>query len=245
LQAILSDVHGNLAALEAVLDDLYARKVTRVLCLGDLVGYGPQPVECLELASKFDIVLKGNHEEAVLTEAVDFNIRAGMAVNWTRERLASDPGGEKRMILLRGLPEQHVEEDKLLVHGSPREPTREYIFPGDARDAQKMAALFERFERFCFVGHTHVPGVFTEGDGFAHPTELLKNIFLFEDEKAIINVGSVGQPRDNDPRACYVTFDGDSVVFRRVKYDVDKTADLIYKSEGLAKSLGDRLKVGK
>ncbi len=243
--AILSDVHGNLAALEAVLDDLYARKVERIVCLGDLIGYGPQPVECVELATKFDVVLMGNHEEAVLTEAVDFNLRAGMAVNWTRERVASEPGGQQRMDFLRNLSKECREQDRLFVHGSPRDPTREYIFPRDARNSEKMQAIFEKVPKLCFVGHTHVPGVFTESEGYQHPTQLLKGIYLLGEEKAVINVGSVGQPRDEDPRACYVTFNEDAVVFRRVPYDVNRTASLIYQSKGLAKSLGDRLKVGR
>lgn len=243
--AILSDVHGNLAALEAVLDDLYARKVERIICLGDLVGYGPQPVECVELAAKFGLVLMGNHEEAVLTEAVDFNLRAGMAVNWTREQVTGEPGGQQRMDFLRSLPKKALEEDRAFVHGSPRDPTREYIFPRDIRNHDKMKAIFEHVPRLCFVGHTHVPGVFTENEGYQHPSQLLQGIYLLGEEKAIINVGSVGQPRDEDPRACYVTFNEDAVVFRRVPYDVNRTASLIYQAKGLARSLGDRLKVGK
>jgi len=245
VQAIISDVHGNLPALEAVLDDLYARHVTRIICLGDLVGYGPQPVECLELADKFDVLIEGNHEEAVRTEAVDFNLRADLAVSWTRERLLAPPGGRQRLRQLEDLPNQHLEPGMLFVHGSPRDPTREYIFPGDARNATQMADTFELVDHFCFVGHTHVPGVFTPDGEFNHPADLLKQIYMFGDEKAIINVGSVGQPRDGDPRACYVTFDGDSVVFRRVAYDVEKTAKLIYQAEGLANSLGERLAAGK
>jgi len=243
--AIISDVHGNLAALEAVLSDIQSRRVERIICLGDLVGYGPDPVECLVAARSFDLVLLGNHEEAVLTGAVDFNSRAEMAVNWTRQHLKNDAEAKEHMKFLRKLLTRCEEGNLSFVHGSPRDPTREYIYPGHARDTERMSEIFALIKHFCFVGHTHTPGVFTSEGEYVHPTALPAGVCVFHKDKALINVGSVGQPRDDDPRACYVTFDGDSAVFRRVKYDIKKTVKKIYETAELADSLGSRLLFGK
>jgi diadenosine tetraphosphatase ApaH/serine/threonine PP2A family protein phosphatase len=131
------------------------------------------------------------------------------------------------------------------VHASPRSPTREYITLKDARNKRRMREIFEALEWVCFVGHTHVPGVFTEDD-FSKPADLLGHIYLLDpDEKALINVGSVGQPRDGDPRACYVTFDGEGVRFCRVQYDVDRTVSKIAGIQELDNFLGERLREGK
>ena len=137
----------------------------------------------------------------------------------------------------------------LFVHGSPRKPLREYIFPRDVQNQEKMREIFALVRGLCFVGHSHVPGIYSEDISYTHPSELeLLKIYHFEGrQKAIVNVGSVGQPRDNDPRACYVTLtdEADAVVFRRVRYDVEKTRKLIYASPGLDNSLGDRLLEGR
>jgi len=248
LIAIISDIHSNLEALEAVLEDIAARKATEILCLGDIIGYGPNPMECLDLVRKHaTTVIKGNHEEAALSQPVDFNAKAASAIKWTRERIDESPPGDARTNLqfIEGLAETHLDNGLLLVHGSPRQPTRDYVFPRDIRDSRRMGELFELIEHYCFSGHTHIPGVFTEG-GYDHPNDMtLKGIYLLDEQKAMINVGSVGQPRDGDPRACYCTFDGDSVVFRRVAYDVQKTVRKIYANRRLDNSLGDRLAEGR
>ncbi len=133
-----------------------------------------------------------------------------------------------------------VEEHFMFVDGSPLEPTNDYVFPGDAFDAGKMEALFDRIERYCFQGHTHMPGVFTHGE-FISPEECNFQ-YRLTDEKVMINVGSVGQPRDGDPRACYVVLTDDQVTFRRVEYDIDTTVEKIYAIVDLENSLGDRLR---
>lgn len=246
--AIISDIHSNFEALQAVLEDIHSRSIEKVYCLGDIIGYGPNPKECIDLAQKCQLTLMGNHDEAVIFEPKDFNLRAEMAVQWTRGELTKNTAdkdeAKRRWDFLTQLTEVHQEGSTLFVHGSPRKPLREYVFPRDVNDKRKMADIFSRFPGVCFVGHTHVPGIFTEDCKYAHPSELF-NIYILDSRKTLVNVGSVGQPRDGDRNACYVTFDGDSVVFRRVPYDVDKTVGKIYAIPSLDDSLGDRLRDGR
>ena len=256
--AIISDIHSNLAALEAVVADIEARTIERVFCLGDIVGYGPNPHDCVDLLRRREVVIMGNHDEAILhsRKADEFNLRAEMAIEWTRDELAhsgSEDEVAERFGFLRNLPDNsELAIDGVpvcLVHGSPRRPLREYVFPRDVRNEAKMRDIFSRFERLCFIGHSHVPGIYTEDLAYTHPSdlELLKIYHFDDDQKTIVNVGSVGQPRDNDPRACYATLtdEADAVVFRRVKYDIEKTREQIYKIPGLDNSLGDRLVEGR
>lgn len=255
--ALISDIHSNLAALEAVLEDIEQRHCDRVLCLGDCVGYGPNPSECVDLLRRCNVTIMGNHDEAIFQsrKTEEFNLRAEMALEWSREELARGPEAEvtARFDFLRGAPRhQEMEVDGMavyLVHGSPRRPLREYIFPRDVRNREKMRAIFDLFPHLCFVGHSHVPGVYTEALRYTHPSDLefLKIYHFEDDEKAVVNVGSVGQPRDSDPRACYVTLtdEADAVVFRRVKYDIERTREQIYRTPGLDNSLGDRLVEGR
>ncbi len=256
--AIISDIHSNLAALEAVLADIEARKCDRILCLGDIVGYGPNPSECVDLLRRrSDVTIMGNHDEAIFQskKTEEFNLRAEMALEWTRDALTRGPedGVEARFAFLRAAAEhRELEVDGMavyLVHGSPRRPLREYIFPRDVRNREKMRAIFDLFPHLCFVGHSHVPGIYSQDLLYTHPSDLefLKIYHFEDDEKAIVNVGSVGQPRDSDPRACYVTLteEADAVVFRRVKYDIERTREQIYAIAGLDNSLGDRLVEGR
>ena len=246
--AIISDLHSNQEALEAVLEDIRSRNVERVYCLGDVVGYGPNPGECLDLIKQCNVTIMGNHDEAVLFGAKDFNLRAEMAVEWTRKSLEDNPTGspevQQRWEFLKQLAEIHEEDSITYVHGSPRKPLREYVFPRDVHDRRKISDIFSRIKSICFVGHTHVPGIFTEDMRYAHPSELY-NIYMLDSRKTLFNVGSVGQPRDGNNQACYVTFDGDSVVFRRVPYDMEKTIQKIYAIPALDDSLGDRLREGR
>ena len=255
--AIISDIHSNLSALEAVLADIRSRKCERILCLGDVVGYGPNPGDCVDLLRQCDVVTMGNHDEAIFQsrKTEEFNLRAEMALEWTRDKLAEgdDLQAKQRFDFLRTAAEsRQLDVDGMavtLVHGSPRRPLREYIFPRDVRNREKMNAIFDLVPHLCFVGHSHVPGIYSQDLTYTHPADLeFLKIYHFEDnEKAIVNVGSVGQPRDSDPRACYVTLtdEADAVVFRRVKYDVERTRDQIYRIPGLDNSLGDRLVEGR
>jgi diadenosine tetraphosphatase ApaH/serine/threonine PP2A family protein phosphatase len=249
VKAILSDIHGNVAALKAVLEDIKARNADEVICLGDVVGYGPNPQECLNIARNFDISILGNHEEAVLFRAgsKDFRVKAEMAIAWTKKQLfdVDETAAEENLRYLHSLQETYEQGDELYVHGSPRSPLRDYVYPKDIRNHKKMDEIFQSVKQFCFCGHTHLPGVFREDYVFVHPEDLPMSIYLTGAERVMVNVGSVGQPRDGDARACYVTFDGAAVVFRRVEYDVDDTISRIYAQKELDRSLGDRLRAGK
>ena len=225
-RAIISDIHANLVALEAVLEHIREQGVDSIYCLGDVIGYGPQPRECLEHCRKFDLNLLGNHEEAVLFEPIGFNARAKSAVEWTKNQLslAEHPREENSELwnLVGSMESSHVEEGVLYVHGSPRDPTREYVFVSDIRNPEKLAEIFGAQEQLTsFAGHTHTAGVFTVDSEFLHPSQI-GNRYQVGEKKVLINVGSVGQPRDGDPRASYAIFDGETVEFHRVKYDIEE-----------------------
>jgi predicted phosphodiesterase len=209
-RALISDIHGNLEALEAVLDDIQAQGITEVYCLGDIIGYGPNPRECIDrVMDVCQITLLGNHDQGAMFDPDGFNIGAERAIFWTREQLESPSdrvNNERRWEFLGELPRTHRVGPFLFVHGSPRNPLSEYIFPEDIYNHRKMERLFQLVDRYCFQGHTHVPGVFTEGFQFYAPEEI-ENEYTLGDGKLMINVGSVGQPRDGDNRACYVVLD--------------------------------------
>lgn len=252
-RALISDIHGNLDALEAVLEDIRDQGVTEICCLGDVIGYGPDPCPCLDrVIDKCSFTILGNHDQAALFDPDGFNPVALRAVYWTRDQLDNGPGGATRVNLrwdfLGELPRTHVlgEGEKFLfVHGSPREPTNEYVFPEDVYNGRKMSALFARFKQYCFQGHTHIPGIFTASLEFISPEDCDYRYQL--SEQSMINVGSVGQPRDGDPRSCYVILDEEeeTVTFRRVDYPVDKVAQKIYEIDNLDNMLGDRLRSGR
>jgi predicted phosphodiesterase len=255
-RAILSDIHGNLAACEAVLRDIEKEKVDDVFCLGDIIGYGPDPRACLELARQFSLNLLGNHEEAVLMGAFGFNPKAKAAIDWTRDQLnlESEPVEKNRELwsFLDSLKRSHFEGDILFVHGSPRDPTREYIFTQDWQDKKKMDEVFSSPEgvtwRLCLAGHTHFPGIFAqEGSYRFYPPRSFEDAFRYDKHphRVIVNVGSVGQPRDGDCRASYVVLNDGVVQFKRVEYDVQKTVARFRQCPGLPEYLALRLQEGK
>ena len=247
--AIISDIHSNLEALSVVFDDIDKRGITEILCLGDVVGYGPNPRECLDLvARRCTTVLMGNHDFAVFYEPYNFNTGAESASYWTRRCFEQEPNPElraKRWKFLGSLPPRVKTDRYLALHASPRRPINEYIFPDDIyTNPGKFVSMFERVEKLCFVGHTHVPGVFLEGPDFYTPDELDYR-FEITDEKAIINVGSVGQPRDRDPRTSYVVVDENAVEFVRLDYDVNTTVQKFQAIPELDSFLAARLVDGR
>jgi diadenosine tetraphosphatase ApaH/serine/threonine PP2A family protein phosphatase len=247
--AILSDIHSNLEALTAVLEEIDRREIEHIICLGDVIGYGPNPKECLDLImQRSKATLMGNHDFAVFYEPYNFNNPAEQASYWTRRVFEEESDANRRMArwkFLGGLPARLRTSDYLAVHASPRRPINEYIFPDDIyTNPSKFVVLFERFEKLCFVGHTHVPGVFLEGPDFFSPDELDYRYDIAE-EKAIINVGSVGQPRDKDPRSSFVILNETSVEFVRLAYDVDTTVQKMIDNPELDNFLGSRLLDGK
>lgn len=220
-RALISDIHGNLEALAAVLEDIRREGIDEIFCLGDIVGYGPNPAECLDIVMRVSkLTLLGNLDEAVLFDTDNLNPIAERSIGRTRLQLAQVGGleaGKRRRRFLLDLPRSHSDGDYLFVHGSPREPTHEYVFPEDIYNPRKMEALFKLVTRYCFLGHTHIPGVITKKHEFISPEDCDDTVGL-SGEPAIVNVGSVGQPRDNDERACYVILRDQSVRFRRVSY---------------------------
>ncbi len=265
MRAIISDIHGNLEGLEAVLADIKERGIDEIYCLGDIVGYGANPCECIDLVMSTEVCLLGNHDQGALFDPEGFNAGAERAIFWTRKMLESgtQQGNEKRWEFLGELPRMRREPNFLYVHGSARNPLNEYIFPEDIYNQRKMERIFSLVEKYCFQGHTHIPGVFTEDLNFLAPEEC-NDEFTFGEQKTLINVGSVGQPRDGDNRAGYVILDlgapegeslaggpegddptGGTVMFRRVEYDFEKTAEKIYAIPELDNFLGDRLRDGR
>ncbi|MEM9367589.1 MAG: metallophosphoesterase family protein [Planctomycetota bacterium] len=248
--AILSDIHGNLAALEAVLADIETQKPDRIVCLGDVVGYGPEPCACLDRVMDFEFCVLGNHDSSALFDPEGFNVAAEQAIFWTRSKL-EDSGGDaeaarRRMDFLCQLPRTVREDDWLYVHGSPRGPTNEYVFPEDVQNVKKMEKLFTLVPHVCFQGHTHVPGVFTADRRFVRPTDTGTGYSLSDrSQRLMVNVGSVGQPRDGDPRSCYVICDPDVLMYRRVTYDVERTVAAIEAETELDNFLGHRLREGR
>lgn len=247
-RALISDIHGNLEALRAVLDDIRRQGITEIFCLGDIIGYGANPCECLdEVISKCKLTILGNHDQAAVFDPSGFNPVALRAVYWTRDQLntnGSPAAINRRWDFLGELPARYRDGLDLYVHGSAREPTNEYVFPEDVYNQRKMEGLFAKFERHCFQGHTHIPGIFTVGLEFVTPEDC-NFVYRRTADKFMVNVGSVGQPRDGDPRACYVVLSDDTVEFRRVEYNVNATAQKIYDVPELDNMLGDRLKSGR
>jgi diadenosine tetraphosphatase ApaH/serine/threonine PP2A family protein phosphatase len=246
--AVVSDIHGNLEALEAVYADIVAKKVESIFCLGDVIGYGPDPRACLDRAIQFDFTIMGNHDHAVLMEPSGFNTPAENAVFWTRQQLETEPDEKLRRArweFLARLEEFREKEKVLFVHGSPRRPMHEYLFPDEPEtNLNRLSEALGMVKHVCFVGHTHLPGLFTETYEFKAPSQL-GHRYTIGDRKAIINVGSVGQPRDLDPRACYVTVDGREIRWHRIPYDNKTTMEKIMAVKELDEFLANRLAEGR
>jgi diadenosine tetraphosphatase ApaH/serine/threonine PP2A family protein phosphatase len=253
VKAIISDIHSNLEALQAVLRDIEKQKVEEIYCLGDVIGYGPNPRECVDLIMKCKLVLLGNHDQGAMFDPDGFNQPAERAIFWTRSQLES-PGEnrlakEKRWEFLAERPRFHKENGFLYVHGSARNPLNEYVFPEDIYNQRKMERIFALVDRYCFQGHTHVPGIFTEQQRDElyqfHSPEEIEYTHKLDGRKTLCNVGSIGQPRDGDWRACYVLLDGETIIYRRVEYDIETTIKKIYAIPDLENFLGDRLRDGR
>jgi diadenosine tetraphosphatase ApaH/serine/threonine PP2A family protein phosphatase len=239
--AILGDIHSNLAAFEAVLRDLDTRGgFDKMWCLGDVVGYGPDPHECIEILRRFEpVCVAGNHDWAAIgkMDTSDFNPVAAQACHWTSQQLTAED-----VDYLKNLPLNLYQDDFTLVHGSPREPIWEYLLSVEA--AQDNFDYFET--AYCLVGHSHVPLIFKLVDndatyvGFPDGANL-----VLEGNRLIINPGGVGQPRDGDPRASYAVYDADArtIYHYRVEYDILATQKRM-KERGLPLPLILRLSQG-
>lgn len=238
----MSDIHANLAALRAVLDDIELQGgVEKVWCLGDVVGYGPDPQECLELLRQTNhTCVAGNHDWGASgkLDTAGFNPAAATACHWTVQQLSPAD-----ITYLGNLPLAIEEADFTLVHGSPREPIWEYLTSTSL--AQENLAYFK--SQFCLVGHSHLPLIFSFDDsGDCSASQFLTNTRLvLGKNRLIINPGSVGQPRDGDPQASYAIYDSATklVRLRRILYDIRPTQTKMVKY-GLPRSLVARLNYG-
>ncbi|MDQ2690120.1 MAG: metallophosphatase family protein [Chloroflexota bacterium] len=241
--AVLSDIHANLPALEAVAADLPS--VDQVWVLGDTVGYGPQPNEVIATLQAMGArTVLGNHDGAAIgtVDAAYFNPDARAAIEWTAEAIDANARA-----YIATMPEVRCDDALTAVHGSPRDPIWEYITsPGIA------AANFAAFEtRLCLFGHTHLPAIYRAVDGRVEASPGLPGpAVALGTDRAMLNPGSVGQPRDGLPDAAYGILtidgaaDGDTFEFRRVRYDIDRTQRLM-RDAGLPPRLAERLSFGR
>lgn len=239
--ALLSDIHGNLEALSSVLNDINTQSVDKLHCLGDVIGYGCDPSSCLDLISKCcEAKLMGNHEYAAmgLLSTEYYNPDAKSATQWTIKRLT-----DYDFSLISDFGMELAADNYRLVHSSPFEPDQwHYII-----DQDQAAQAFESFsEKICFIGHTHQPMIFTENNNEAPRMQVGHDFLPDPDNRYIVNIGSIGQPRDNDPRACYVIFDTNEyeIFYRRVEYDVAQTQRKMQEQD-LPTMLIERLSIGK
>lgn len=257
--AIISDVHANLEALDAVLGDIDSQTdISAVYCLGDLVGYGPDPGAVIDIVeARCAWSLMGNHDYAMLHSPEGFTDIAAGAIRCQRRELdpnagESQPGiflppqKRQRWEFLRNLKECVRYDDVMLIHASPRNPLFEYLAPEDVlNEPETLNENLGAVEHICYVGHIHHPGVFTEGPCFLAPADIGMEFALPREGKCIINVGSVGQPRDGDPRACYATVSEDLIRWRRVEYDIEATVRRVRANPCLNDECGFRLREGR
>lgn len=240
---LISDVHANLVALDSVLNAFQDTDIADIWSLGDIVGYGPRPCECVERVRGLtpNVSIIGNHDWAAIgrLDLNDFNPVARYASYWTTMKLSAD-----HIQYLESLPNRMIEDDWTIVHGSPQHPIWEYVY--NARIAAINFGFFDT--RICFLGHTHIQLYITESAALNNiqPTQPRDGeVIDVSQERIIINPGSVGQPRDGDPRAGCAVFDTEAmtVAFHRVPYDVAETQRQL-EAEGLPESLIMRLSMG-
>ena len=239
--ALISDIHGNLEALTSVLRDISRYQVDKIHCLGDVIGYGSDPTSCLELVNEYcDVKVMGNHEYVILgLETTDgYTHVAKIAAEWTKDQLK-----DRELSMIADFQMEVQSDDLYFVHSSPFEPKQwHYVL-----SPEEAAVAFEYLAaRIGFNGHSHIPLIFTENPNQL-PRERVGHDFMPDsDNRYLINIGSVGQPRDNDPRSCYVIYDTalGEIEYRRVEYDI-KTAQRKMAQAQLPDMLIDRLALGR
>lgn len=239
--AIISDIHANLEALTAILRDLEHQNVDQILCLGDVVGYGADPVACLKLVREHCTeVLMGNHEHAVLglLSPANLNDIARSSLSWTADQLSDD---DKSFIS--SMKTDLIIDQLHLVHASPYEPMKwHYVLS----DKAVVKAIKHARTNLCLIGHTHLPVIYSLAEDGSVRKRIGHDFLPDPDHKYVVNTGSVGQPRDNDPRACYLVFDGEAyeINYRRVDYDITLAQSKMTKVEA-PKLLIERIALGR
>jgi diadenosine tetraphosphatase ApaH/serine/threonine PP2A family protein phosphatase len=239
--AILADIHANFTALEAVLEDVDKRGGTgEIWCLGDTVGYGPDPHQCLDVIHQRSAVcVAGNHDWAAVgkIDTTSFNPEAAEAAQWTHGQLHED-----EIQFLADLPLKIEKADFTLVHGSPRDPIRDYLL--SVAEAKENSEYFQT--PYCLIGHSHLPLIFNCGE-IRQLNKIQNNaVIKLGSDRLIINPGGVGQPRDGDPRAAYAIYDdiAGTIAFQRVKYDIPAVQQRMQEA-GLPHWLSGRLASGR
>jgi predicted phosphodiesterase len=282
LIALISDIHANFEALCAVMGDIENQDVESIFCLGDIVGYGPDPEKCTDLViQEAKRTIMGNHDFALLNVPFGFNPIAAEVIRKTQEIMrpvshedkpdaaSSEPlyyacmtrenippciimeqSKPDRWAFFKGLPEKFEHGEVLYVHGSPLDPTFEYVFPDSYKSAwnpDRIGELMRSVRRICFCGHTHMPCAITSDAQCIHPSQCNSQLSLDPRKKYIINSGSVGQPRDGDNRACYLLFDPENrrIEWRRVSYDIEPVIKKIEAMCGKGNWCGARLRSGR
>lgn len=239
--AIISDIHSNLEALLVVLKDIKKRRLKSIFCLGDLVGYGANPNECVDLCMKESkVIVAGNHDWAAInkTDVSTFNPVAAQAIKWTQEQITKD-GVNK----LKSLQLTQKVDNLLLVHATPKDPEK-WSYLLSLEEFEKEFTHFK--EQICFIGHSHIPAaIYQDDNGYCDIVR--DNPFpLVAKRRYIVNVGSVGQPRDLDPRASYAIYDGNKngIEIVRLDYNIPLAQQKIVMG-GLPEVLADRLLAGR
>jgi diadenosine tetraphosphatase ApaH/serine/threonine PP2A family protein phosphatase len=282
MRALISDIHANLEALCAVMKDIERHDVREVLCLGDIVGYGPDPEACVDyIMGKAKVTLMGNHDHALIHNPLGFNPMAAEVIHLTQERMDPRKNPEKketgvfephfyscghagevppclllehakdsRWHFIDSLPDRHRESGLLFIHASPLDTIFEYVLPDrfpTAWKPERLRELFESVERLAFYGHTHMPCAIADDLTCTYPQDCNYRFTFDPSKKYMVNIGSVGQPRDGDNRSCYLLLDDDarSAEWRRVPYDIHTTVMKSNKMCGEGNWCGARLLVGR
>ena len=239
---ILSDIHANLVALRAVLEDAENRNGFDIIwCLGDTVGYGPDPVACVNLLRRYDLLaVAGNHDHAAIGKITTdwFNSATAAAASWTATQLSPEAAD-----FLASLPLIATSAPFTLVHGTLRKPIWEYLLDQESA----LATLRLLSTRFCLVGHSHIPFLCLENQGFPKFVEFTEDQrFELGDERWVINPGGVGQPSDRDPRPSYAIYDSQQMTIERhrVSYKIGDTQERMRQAQ-LPQPLIDRLDYGR
>jgi diadenosine tetraphosphatase ApaH/serine/threonine PP2A family protein phosphatase len=237
--AILGDVHANWEALDTVLGAVKTHGVDKKVCVGDLVGYGAEPGRCIDRLREEGVsVVAGNHDHAVIgrLDIEYFNPFAKVSTLWTREQLT---GGQREY--LAGLPMVHEEKHLMVAHGSVHEPDA-FHYIQSLHDASRSLTLLSR--PVCFLGHSHIPVSFFDGEEITYALD--PQTPIDPEARTLVNVGAIGQPRDEDPRAAYAIYDTDekAVHLHRVEYNIEGAIEKIL-AAGLPEILAERLRFGR
>jgi len=243
--AIISDIHGNLPALQAVLADIKKQGADEIVCLGDIVGYGPHPVECLQTVYEHaEKIVLGNHDQAASFDGqIGFNPIAKASMFWTRDMIAAAEDGQQLLHKLQTTPDHYVcESDSgdtiMYVHACPSEDPFERVntyveYVSQAHNIKAIPNVCAQLSelpqkpRIAFIGHTHVPFFYSQKDEYEEGDR--QSLYVGHAANVLINVGSVGQPRDESNESSYVISDGKEVEFYRVPYDIKATRDALTK----------------